>query len=1029
MERRTYGRAARYLGNVALVALATGGLGAQVAAQDSTGADEDMAFEEVVVTGSRIVRKDYVANSPVSTVGAEELNSRADVTIDTFLNTLPQVNPAGTTSSNNPGNNGQSNIDLRGLGANRNLVLVDGRRTMVSASNMTVDLNTIPAAMIDSIEIITGGAGAAYGADAIAGAVNIKLKNDFEGLDVRANYSNSLKQWDAKEYNVSGVIGGNFADDKGNAIFSFDYSSREALIKSQREFAEIATSTTSFFPEGRYFSGGNNPTQASVDAIFAQYGVGAGAVPANGSIIGFNLDGTLIGYGGFNTPIDVVNWRYPIDNGVNTSLFPDVYSYNFDAVNLLILPVERKSFSTKINYELSDSIEVFASASWTNYNSATALAPTPFPTVGFENTAGTESSRVKTDLVVPGGLINNTLIVPVTNPFIPADFAAVLASRSGDNPNLVGSGATEPFLMRSRSLWGGLRQSNYDNTVLQYMAGLRGTLGDNWRWEAYAMEGKTTIEQRQTGNLDTQRIQNALEAADGGASLCAGGYNPFGRQEVSQECVDYFTVDARTGTVFKQQIAQGYITGELFEAPAGPVSVVAGAETRHFKYDFDPGSLSGPVSGFNTQDPAGGKNRFNDIFLEALVPLASGESWAETLELSLGYRLSSAKFTDTARGIVGEADNSSAFKAELSWQVDPSWPRFRGSYQKSVRAPNFGELFDGGGAAPQYFDPCSVTTVFRTSGGADARALCAATGVGAPDTYSQTPGTQASINTTGNTELQPEKGTTITLGAVYNAPTSNQWTSRLVASLDYYNIKVTGLINTPNVNLLIADCYNYYGNNQSMSADYGSCQYIFRAGGDILALQDPNTDDGNIPGNNQGFTKTTGLDLLVGWGFDLEWLGASPSAGSIDMSLSVNHVMDYKVQEWDFLPVIDYAGTVPYFGVGLGQTFPKWKANLNTRWTVGDFSVDLRSRFIDGMKNRASVEFLGETSPTGTKAVWYFDTAVSWNFTENMTFRAGLNNLFNKQPQTYAPNVQSGTDPSTYDVIGRRLMLSANFRF
>jgi iron complex outermembrane recepter protein len=143
--------------------------------------------ETVVVTGTRIQRPDYVANSPTMTVEAAQINGHSDITLDTFLNTLPQVNPAGTTTSNNPPNNGASNIDLRGLGSNRNLVLIEGRRPMVSDSLMRVDLNTIPQALVESIEIVTGGAGAVYGADAVAGATNIRLKREFEGFDLRTS--------------------------------------------------------------------------------------------------------------------------------------------------------------------------------------------------------------------------------------------------------------------------------------------------------------------------------------------------------------------------------------------------------------------------------------------------------------------------------------------------------------------------------------------------------------------------------------------------------------------------------------------------------------------------------------------------------------------------------------------------------------------------------------------------------------------------------------------------------------------------
>ena len=174
--------------------------GAAFVAFSATAAYAQEEVQEVVVTGSRIVRQDYVANSPIATVTGDAAVANADITLDTYLNTLPQVNPSGTTTSNNPGNGGQSNIDLRGFGANRNVVLVDGRRPMVSANNLTVDLNTIPQALVDSIEVITGGAGSAYGADAIAGAVNLKLKNNFEGIDIRAGYTNSTKYWDCLLY-------------------------------------------------------------------------------------------------------------------------------------------------------------------------------------------------------------------------------------------------------------------------------------------------------------------------------------------------------------------------------------------------------------------------------------------------------------------------------------------------------------------------------------------------------------------------------------------------------------------------------------------------------------------------------------------------------------------------------------------------------------------------------------------------------------------------------------------------------------
>ncbi|GAA0361868.1 TonB-dependent receptor [Bowmanella denitrificans] len=1016
MQKRLLARSV----SLALTLGATSGmLSTQAVAQEGNTAEQ--AVEKISVTGSRIRNPDMIANSPMLTVDSDEIGSRADITLDTFLNTLPQVNPAGGTTSNNPGNNGQSNIDLRGLGSNRNLVLVDGRRVMVSASDMTVDLNTIPAAMIDSIEIITGGAGAAYGADAVSGAVNLKLKDDFEGFQFDINHSNHMEEKDAEEYGFSTLLGANFEDGRGNAIIAFDYSKREGMIKSQRPFSANATSTTTFFPEGIYNIGGNGPSQAAVDQVFGQYGIAAGAVPAGQSIIGFNTDGSLFSAGVFNQPYNVENWRYPVDLGVNSTLFPDRYSYNFDAVNILVLPLERKTFSTKFDYQVSDSTEIFATAGWTNYSSEAALAPTPFPTVFIQGVNGTDPNAAISKYVEPDGAIGFQLVVPTTNPFIPDDFRTILNSRTGDNPNLVGSGADEAFQMRQRSLWGGLRTSEYDNTVIQYTLGARGNFNDFWSWEVYGMQGKTTVKESQTGNLDTQKVQNLIEAADGGASICEGGYNPFGRNEVSQACKDYMTIGATVATEYDQQILQGFVSGDLFETHAGMASLVVGYEVRKFEYDFDPGSLSGPVSGFNTQDAAGGKNQFNDIFLEAFFPLVDGMPFAESVDLTLGYRTSKSKFTDTVKKIEGDSDTNSAYKAELSWNMGDNLPRVRASYQRAVRAPNFGELFDGSASNPQFFDPCSVTSEFRKANGDAGTALCKATGVADPATFVQTPGGQVSIDITGNVDLSPEKADTFTLGAVHT------FENGLSMSLDYYKIDIDDAIIDANVNLIIADCYNFYGNNSSLSADYNSCQFIQRFGGDdILGMANPEPGSGGaLPGVNSGFIKTSGFDFQAGYNFEASWLGGA----SVNMNLYVNHVMEYKTKELPFLPAIDYADTIAYFGVNLGQSFPAWKANFNTMVSFDDFDFALRGRYIDGMDNRLNVEMPLEIEPTGTDAVMYWDTSLTYHMTENHSLRLGINNLFDQEPETYAPNVQSGTDPSLYDVVGRRITVSASLRF
>lgn len=977
--------------------------------------NQDMVAE-VVVTGSRIQRQDYVANSPVITSTADQIVENADVTLDTYLNTLPQVNPAGGTTSNNPGNGGQSNIDLRGLGANRNIVLFDGRRAMPSASDMTVDLNTIPQALIESIEIVTGGAGAVYGADAVAGAVNIKLRENYEGIDLRYNFSNSTEYWDAEEYQVSGLGGMNFADGRGNFVIGADYSKRERMIKSQRDFAKVATSTTSYLPEGYYIPGANAPSQTAVNSLFQSYGFAAGST--NATLLGFNTDGTLFSRGVFNSPLDVINYKYPIDDAVNTNLYPDLYSYNFDAVNILILPLERQSAMGKFKFEFDGGVEVFANAGYTEYDSQTALAPTPFPTVSTKAPGEASSIQATSNLVVPGRTVTNNLVIPLTNPFIPSDMRTLLASRTTGDPNLVGSAnpATQPFMIRTRMLSTGLRQSDYNNEVLQYTLGARGPLfGDSWKWEAYASQGKTEITQVQTGNIDTQRVIDLVAMGDGGASVCSGGLNFFGRNALSQECAAYITVaPTELKTEFNQRIVQGFVTGEVGQVPAGPVSLVAGAEGRWFDYDFDPGNSAGPISGLNAQNPAKGNNNFKDLFLEGLIPLLSDAPAAKSLELTLGYRYSESKFEDEIADLESDSQDSHSYKAELSWVPIDSL-RVRTSYQRAVRAPNFEELFDGGGSAPQYFDPCSSNTAKRTGSDAAAmRALCIATGLnaGTADTYVQTPGNQISITTTGNIDLEPETADTVTIGLVFTSP----WEGALAGlqgSLDYYTIDISDPIIDPSANLYVAACYNYFGTNPNYSANDPFCRGVRRGGSDIQGVSSPDNSDGTYPGINGGSIKTDGIDLQLNYSVGLP-------KGELGINFLYNYLLSFKQADRPGLPAIDYAGTISYFGAGLGTSFPEQRANITGQYAIGPFGVQARLRWIGDMENRAAVQFPGETFK-GVPSIAYLDLSASWKFMEKSSLRIGINNVNDKQPPTYSPNVQSGTDPSTYDVIGRRI--------
>jgi len=1032
-------RAVRY-------ALVTSAMAAAATTFPAYAQDQDADTETVVVTGSRIIRQDYESNSPITTVSQGALVNNADLTLETALNNLPQIVAGGTTTSNNPPNNGQANIDLRGLGANRNLVLINGRRPMVSSNDLTVDVNTIPAALIESVEVITGGGGAVYGADAVAGVVNIRLKENFEGFQLSSSYSNSTEYHDSEDYTVSALIGGNFADGRGNAVLAFDKTSRESLIKSQRPFSVLATSTTGTPPQGALRWNASNPVpKEALDAVFDQYGVAPDQITATSGRIQFNRDGTLFYSGIFNSALDVQNFRDPIDDGVNTRFFPDFYSYNFDAVNILTLPLDRTSLMTNFKFEVAPQAEFFGSLAWTEYNASTALAPTPVPSLPTLSPANCSSTQVCSTLVNDVNTSNGnvaqitgSLVVPVSNPFISPDLRALLDAREGDDPLLAGSGADEAFLFGLRPVSFGLRQEDYENTVTQYMGGVRGTISEagNWGYEASFSEGRTEIDVTQNGNIQTQLLTDVLADPVNAVQGACADWNPFGSAPTPESCIEALFVKTATSLEMKQQIAQAFVRGDVFDLPAGAVGVVFGAERRKFNYDFNPGTGAGAISGFNTQEPEGGENIFNDLFAEALFPLLRDAPGAQALDLSIGYRRSESQFEDLINRVKNEKQADDSYKAEISWQP-LDLLRVRGSYQRSVRAPNFSELFQAGGSFPQIFDPCSVTSAARTGpNAAQVRQLCldagAIGGVSAEsiDTFVATPGAQAFIDTSGNTSLTPEKADTYTLGAVFALPSESQWLERFRASVDYYNIEVKDAILTPDVNMGIAACFNYLGTNPTYSPDDPYCQGLFRSG-DILGVLNVNSDDETFQNRNGGRIKTSGLDVQVDWGFDLNWLGLPQNSGAIRTNLIVSRLFNYDLQDTPGLPSIDYAGTINYFGGGisLGQTFPEMRAVLTTDWRLAQFGVSLRGRYIDKMDNRASLQYVGETEFSGVGSVVYWDLAGYWKFMENSELRVGLNNAFDKQPPTYAPNIQSGTDPATYDVIGRRAFVRFDVKF
>jgi outer membrane receptor protein involved in Fe transport len=971
------GKPAKLLALGAIAALANDPILAQENAAPS-GAEE---IETVTVTGSRIRREDYVSDSPVVTVNAAALTETGSTATEHLLNTLPQFVPSVTTTSNNPANGGQANIDLRGLGMLRNLVLLDGRRLPPSNSNGTVDVNIIPSALIENIEVVTGGASAVYGSDAIAGVVNFKLKRDFEGVAIDSGYGLTDRS-DGTEWSSSLTVGSNFADDRGNAVFSFQYSEREALYQDSRKFSEVTLDVrrdglspqgSPVILEGRFNRDpGNSFTQAAINSVFGRYGAAAGSVPFAQNI-GFNADGTVFSIG-TSAAGSVVNFRGDTeDPGFNDSAF----SYNFAPANAMVLPLKRWSLAGFGDFTLGERAQAYVQTFFTTYETRATLAPVP--ATGLQ--------------------------VPVTNPFISDDLAELLASRPDPD---------DDFQYMQRMLGVGPRESNDQYDVYQLLAGVRGKVGDDHNWDFYVSSSSMANTTVLDNDVLQPRLQELLRAPDGGESLCEGGYNPFiGPEGMSEACADhvraYFTNRAQLETA----MAELTFGGRAFALGERDAQFSVGASWREESFDFRPDLIiaRNESAGFNWQLPLRGGFHVTDLFGELYLPVLQGKALARDVGFTLGARLSDHSLAGT----------NNAWKLEGNWHMVDHL-RWRASYQRAVRAPSIAELFSpmNENFPTLLEDPCSIDSVARTRGAnADvahggngaARALCVAQGITEDSVDSFNNAGQIPTLGGGNPQLAEEKADTFTVGAVLDFDSFR-------ASVDWYDIKLSDAIFSIPAGEILLLCFGFSGNNPDLDPDDPACGAVNR----LVELDgDPAFGQPSVPSQgtaNVSTLHTSGIDV------QFDWNVALGGAGKLDLNLLANWLQEWEVSYVQGLPLIDYKGSV---GDNVGNAFPDYKLLLNARWQLQDFGAGLRVQHLPSMKNKyASYD---PFTTVGTPAITYVDVNASWRLDERVELRLGVENLTDEAPPLYTAGVQMNTDPSVFDVLGRRYYFRANVKF
>jgi outer membrane receptor protein involved in Fe transport len=970
-----------------------GFVGAPAHAQDESASARDL--DTVIVTGSRIVRQDFTSVSPVVTVDSDAFELSGEVQIESVLNTMPQLVPSITTTSNNPSNGGQANVNLRGLGTVRTLVLLDGTRVTPSNVNGVTDLNTFPAGLIDSVEILSGGASSTYGSDAVAGVVNVKLKRNFEGVRLNSQY-NVTEESDGRTLLVEAIVGGNFAEDRGNAVLAFTYDQRDDVFAGAREFSQVARGAqlqplgSGTVPDGRIDWGANGPSQAALNTVFGSYGVAPGVVTPTRPI-GFNTDGTLFSFGGAAaTP--VANFRGDTsDPGFN----PTSYSYNYAPVNYLQLPLERRQIFAQGYFDPTGTgqAEVYGRMMFTTYNADQELAATPV-------TCATAAT--------PG------CTLPVTNTAIPADLRTLLESRATP-------GAALTFTKRTVEVGSRFQENNYD--VLQSLLGARGNFAvgdDDWNWDVYGSWGQARGTQLQEGNVSRSRLQSALNnPAVFSAQGCAT-FNPFGNGALSPECARAIAIGTSNVFEFEQINFVGSVTGGLFSLPAGSVRFAVGAEYRQNDADFRPDTFlaTGDVVGFNAQQPISGRITVVEPFAELSVPILADLPAANYLGLELGYRYSDYNLSGTAN----------TYKAGLQWNPIES-VKVRGGINRSIRAPNIEELFlPTQENFPQYTDPCNFNSTFRTGpNAAQVVALCEAQGIPAAalPTFTQV-NSQARAFIGGNINLEPETADGWSVGFTFQSPSESDWLRRFSMSADYFSVEVEDVISSLTASSIIGRCFNQLNGNPTFDPANQFCSLFIRNPANF-GITDVVTTSINLSA-----LKAEGVDVNLDYGLPLSVFGASEAAGDLNFRLLWTATLSREQQETAADPFIPREGTISQT---VASAFPKHKANLATTYTVGDFLVRYTARYIDGMdvvNNDAVLSPSTGLAPSVGSYV-YHDLSGRWNINDSLSATLGVLNVGDKDPPVYTTNSQAGiqanTDPSTYDVLGRRFFINLTAQF
>lgn len=1007
---------------------AVSALHAQEAASPTTAAAA-APVEEVIVTGSRLQTPNETSISPITTVSATDIQATGLTRVEDVLNNLPMVF-AGMNSTTSNGADGTASIDLRGLGNQRTLTLVDGLRlgpgSALGGRNYS-DINQIPAALIERVDVLTGGASAVYGADAVAGVVNFVLNTHFEGVRIDAGYHFNQHDNDnqtgtaqlvtqagdplppssvntAFGKNLSILLGSNFADNKGNATAYMTYDNQGAALQSKFDYSACTL----------------NPATATTLAC-------------GGS--GTSKGGRFYASGVAPNPTSSFIHHTVLPNGqfANIGTPGNQDTYNYGPLNYYQTPAERWTAGSFVNYDVNSHINVYMNFMYMRNSSSAQIAPS--------------------------GDFYQYSFIPCADPLLTAQERATLCTAANlaaqNNPYEVYNGVNYPGLnmqIGRRNVEGGNRIATFINNSERLVIGAKGDFGDSalasaWTYDVHAQH--STVENANTNDnyLNNPNIQQALNVLPGAAGPVCGGntalsgptvgqgtgysanakcvpWNIWAPNAVTPQQLAFMTVPLTEQGTVQEYVANANVTGDLGKygiklptADSG-LQVNVGTEWRqeysNFAPDYEEQQGNGGGSGGPTTPITGGF-RVWEGFTEARMPLATHMFLADDLSIEGGYRYSS----------YSEGFNTNTYKIGLEWAPVHDL-RLRASYQRAVRAPNIGELY-----TPQAvgldgsIDPCSGATPTASL------AACELSGV-KPAQYGHISGNIANQYNGllgGNPNLKPETADTYTYGFVITP----SFLPNFTFSADYFNIKITDVIAALGGNTILLDCLGAVG-NPTQAAEF--CPLVNRdASGSLWRTTDGFITDTTV---NEGELQTKGIDFKAGYRVPLPKLGSLlfGAEGTYLQSLTTTPVPGFGSYD-----------CVGYYGATCGAADPKWRFVTNIDWTTPWQGLDfnLRWRFIGSQSSEqtSTNTFLAGTPflPLSHIAAYnYFDLAASFNVYKGVRFQLGVNNIFDKAPplvvggdcSTSSPagaNCNGNTFPGVYDAMGRYLFAHITAQF